>query len=309
MNRTIIGLDIGGTNLRIGAVNDNKEIIVSRIMDSDILSKAESPLEKLCSIIQAFIDENHLDDIGAVSIGVASSVANDFETVICTTNMRNDRGEPVFEHTNVAAFLREQLRIPVYVNNDTSNILFCDAYRNKLEDRRLVIGIYIGTGVGASVLIDGKLFKGANGAALDLGHVPFYKGEDPCICSKKGCCECYASGWKLESLLEEHYPGESIKRIFLDHGDEPPLEEFVYSCSHVFSVMATIFDPNAIVYGGGVIDLDGFPRDRFEALVKENTGLDVMSYGFDLIYSSPDNEKGIIGSAIFAEQMLDKQEA
>ena len=263
MIHTIIGLDIGGTNLRIGAVSENKEIIVSKIMDTDIVSKAEQPLEMLCSIIQTFIKENDLDEISAVSIGVASSVANDFETVICTTNMRNDRGEPVFENTNLAAYLREHLNLPVYVNNDTSNILFCDVFRNNLEDRKLVVGIYIGTGVGASVLIDGKLLKGANGAALDLGHIPFFKGEDLCVCSKHGCCECYASGWKLEKLLDEKYPGESIRKIFVDHGDDPALQDFVYSCSHVFSIMATIFNPDTIVYGGGVIDMEGFPHEKF----------------------------------------------
>ena len=186
---------------------------------------------------------------------------------------------------------------------------FYDVYRKKLENRKLVLGIYIGTGVGASVIIEGKQFKGANGAALDLGHVPYYKGKDPCTCSKHGCCECYASGWKLESLLDEYYPGECIRHIFRDHADDPPLQEFVYSCSHIFSVMATIFNPDTIIYGGGVIDMEGFPVKKFEQLVKENTGLDVMNYGFDFIYSCPRKEKGIIGSAIFAEQMLDRQEA
>ena len=309
MKRTIIGLDIGGTNLRIGAVNENKEIIVSQIMDSDLISKAEDPLEKLSSIIQSFLDENNLSDISAVSIGVASSVANDNETVICTTNMRNGRGEPVFERTNVAEYLRAHLGLPVFINNDTSNILFYDVNRKNLEDRKLVLGIYIGTGVGASVIIDGKQFKGANGVALDLGHVPYYKGEDPCTCSKHGCCECYASGWKLEKLLDEYYPGECIRHIFRDHGDEPPLQEFVYSCSHIFSVMATIFNPDTVIYGGGVTDMEGFPKEKFEQLVKENTGLDVMSFGFELIHSCPHKEKGIIGSAIFAEQMLNKREA
>lgn len=309
MKHTIIGLDIGGTNLRIGAVNENKEIVASQIMDSDIVSKAAHPIEKLCRIIQSFIEEHQLQDVGAVSIGVASSVANDNETVICTTNMRGDDGEPIFQNTNIATYLKKQLKLPVFVNNDTSNILYYDVYRNKLEDRKLVIGIYIGTGVGAAVLIDGKQLKGVNGAALDLGHIPYYKGEDLCVCSKHGCCECYASGWKLENLLEEYYPGESIRNIFRDHADEAPLKEFVYSCSHVFSVMATIFNPDTIIYGGGVIDMKGFPIERFEEEVKKNTGLDVMNYGFDFIYSQPYTEKGIVGSAIFAEQMLNKQEA
>ena len=73
--------------------------------------------------------------------------------------------------------------------------------------------------------------------------------------------------------------------------------------------MATIFNPDTVIYGGGVTDMEGFPKEKFEQLVKENTGLDVMSFGFELIHSCPHKEKGIIGSAIFAEQMLNKREA
>jgi len=305
LSHTIIGLDIGGTNLRIGAVNEKKEVIVSRILDSEIVSKADCPIKKLCEIIQNFILENKLDNLHAVSIGVPSSVANDNETVICTTNMQDKNGKPIFQNENIATYLRQELNLPVYVNNDTSNILFYDVFNNNLQNKKLVVGIYIGTGVGASVLIDGKSLKGANGVALDLGHIPYYKGEDLCSCSKHGCCECYASGWKLQKIRSKYYPDEDIKSIFRNHSDDKPLQEFLYSCSHVFSVMTTIFNPDTVIAGGGVIEMDGFPKQKFEQLVKENTGLDVMSVGFDLIYSHSNAEKGIVGAAIFAEQFME----
>ena len=71
------------------------------------------------------------------------------------------------------------------------------------------------------------------------------------------------------------------------------------------SVMTTIFNPDTVIAGGGVIEMDGFPKQKFEQLVKENTGLDVMSVGFDLIYSHSNAEKGIVGAAIFAEQFME----
>ena len=304
MSYTIVGLDIGGTNLRIGAVGEQKEITASMICESEIISKADNPIEKLGNIIQSFIEENQLDDVIAVSIGVPSSVANDNETVICTTNMKDKAGNPVFQNTNLAASLSKQLNHPVYVNNDTSNILMYDVYHNHLEDKKVVVGIYIGTGVGASVLIDGKLMKGANGVALDLGHIPYYKGSDLCSCSKHGCCECYASGWKLQKIRSEYYPDEDIKDLFVNHAGDEPLQEFLYSCSHVFSVMTTIFNPDTVIAGGGVLGMEGFPREQFEEMVRQDTGLDVMSFGFDLLFSQSSSDKGVVGAAIFAEQMM-----
>ena len=304
MRNITIGLDIGGTNLRIGAVTRDHQVLTRKIIGSDSISKAADPIDELSRLIEQFIAENHYENIKAVSLGLPSSVANDNETVICTKKKKNRSGQPIFQNTNVAGYLRDRLKLPVYVNNDTSNILLYDISSNGLQNRKVVIGIYIGTGVGASVLIDGKLLKGANGAALDLGHIPYFRGTEPCSCSKHGCCECYASGWKLQKIRSACYPEEDIQNLFARHGSEAPLQEFVYSCSHVFSVMATIFNPDAIIAGGGVIEMDGFPREQFEKMVNENTGLDVMKYGFDYIYSKPNADKGIVGAAIFADRMM-----
>ena len=103
--------------------------------------------------------------------------------------------------------MREYFEVPVYVNNDVNNILQYDVAVNHLENQKIVVGIYIGTGVGSSVIIDGKPLEGKDGAELDLGHIPYYKGNDPCSCGKKGCCECYASAGGFSRF------GNSIIRI------------------------------------------------------------------------------------------------
>lgn len=305
MEKCIIGLDIGGTNLRIGAVTADKAVPFRRVTKSEEISVSRDPLKALGDTIGAFIAENDLNP-RAVSIGVPSSVRKDNATVVCTTNLRGDDRKPIFRNTNIVAYLQETLKLPVYVNNDTSNILLCDIYHNHLEEDPVTAGIYIGTGVGASVVIGGEVFKGADGVALDLGHIPYYKSHDPCSCGKTGCCECYASGWRLEQIREKYYPGDTIRDLFLLHSEEEPLEDFLYSCSHVFSVMATIFNPSTIVAGGGVLEMSGFPREKFEAMVAEHTGFDVMSCGFRFVYSKPYPEKGIIGAALFAEKLMNQ---
>lgn len=305
LRKPVIGIDLGGTNLRIGTVDEKNHVRFLCKTSSCCIAQAEEPVGELNLTIEKYKEKYGIENISGISIGVPSSVANDKRTVICTTNIRNHRDEPAFDHIDIAKIMEERFHVPVYVNNDTKNILLYDMASNQLSRESLVIGIYIGTGVGCAVWVNGRMLDGKDGAALDLGHIPYFHGDKSCSCGKKGCCECYASGWRLEEIRKKYYPDSAIGELFLKYGQEPPLREFVQSCAHVFAVMATIFNPETIVAGGGVLEMPGFPREQFEREVNGNAGTDVMSYGFKYVYSEDSDCKGVAGAAIFARQFLD----
>lgn len=304
MENVIIGIDLGGTNFRIGAVTPDNEMLSPSVIKSSAVAYADKPIEKICEIIADYIEKNHIRKVEAISIGVPSSVENDKETVICTTNIRNQEGEAVFSHTNMAEGIRAYFKVPVFINNDVNNILLYDIAANHLEKQKVVVGIYIGTGVGSSVVIDGKPLEGKNGAELDIGHIPYFGGDVRCSCGKTGCCECYASGWRLQELRRQYYPDTEIQDMFTKHKDEKPMKDFIQACAYIYAVMATIFNPDTIIVGGGVPEMADFPREEFERAVNENTGRDVMAYGFDYLYSKEFIGKGVIGAAVFARQRL-----
>lgn len=304
MENVIIGIDLGGTNLRIGAVTSDNKMMAPSVMKSSIVADAQNPIDKICQVIEDYIEKNGFQNIGAVSIGVPSSVENDKETVICTTNIRNKDGDVVFSHTNMAKDIREHFKVPVFINNDINNILLYDIAVNDLEKQKIVIGIYIGTGVGASVMLDGKPLEGKNGAELDLGHIPYFGKDAQCSCGKKGCCECYSSGWRLQEIRSKYYPDTEIKDMFTLHAEEEPMQEFIRACANVYAIMATIFNPDTLIVGGGVMEMADFPREQFERAVNESTGRDVMEYGFDYLYSREFVGKGVIGAAVFARKQL-----
>lgn len=301
----IIGIDLGGTNFRIGAVTPDNKLCFPSVMKSSIVAYAKNPVRKICEIIAGYRREYNLEDVEAISIGVPSSVENDKETVICTTNIRNKKGDAVFSHMNIARGIREYFRVPVFVNNDINNILLYDIMANQLEGQKIVAGIYIGTGVGAAVSIDGRLLEGKNGAQMDLGHIPYYGLERSCSCGKKGCCECYSSGWRLQEIREKYYPDTRIQDVFLKHLEDEPIKEFIRACANIYAVIATIFNPDTLIVGGGVMEMADFPREQFESEVNIKTGKDVMAYGFDYVYSEEFVGKGMIGAAIFAKKHLE----
>ncbi len=302
MENVIIGIDLGGTHMRIGAVTEANELRAPCVIDTQIIADAENPVRKICEIIENYIKQNGIQNVEAISIGVPSSVENDKETVICTTNIRDRSGAVVFSHMNVARDIREYFQLPVFINNDINNILLYDVMANHLEKQKMIVGIYIGTGVGASVMIDGKFLEGKNGAELDVGHLPYFGGDIPCSCGKTGCCECYASGWKLQQIRKKYYPDTEIQDMFTRHRDEEPLKEFIKSCANVCAIMTTIFNPDTLIVGGGVIEMADFPRKEFEQAVNADTGRDVMYYGFDYLYSKGFVGRGVIGAAMFARK-------
>ena len=307
MENIIIGIDLGGTNLRIGAVTPDNKMRAPFVIKSSVIAEAENPIQKICEIIAAYRKENHIQQLDAISIGVPSSVENDKETVICTTNIRDKNGNVVFCHTNIAKKIREYFQVPVFVNNDVNNILLYDVVANHLENQKVVVGIYIGTGVGGAVMIDGELLEGKNGAVLDIGHMPFFGGDVQCSCGKKGCCECYASGWRLQEIRKEFYPDTEIQDMFTKHREEKPLKELVQACGNVYAIMATIFNPDTIIIGGGVPEMADFPQKDLEKVINESTGKDVMAYGFDYVYSREFVGKGVFGAAVFARRRLQER--
>lgn len=92
--------------------------------------------------------------------------------------------------------------------------------------------------------------------------------------------------------------------MFTLHAEEEPIRQFIQVCANVYALMATIFNPDTLVVGGGVTEMDGFPKEQFEMAVNENTGRDVMAYGFDFLYSKEFVGKGVIGAAVFARKQL-----
>ncbi len=295
----IIGIDLGATNLRIGLLQGT-ELIYQSILSSRILTAAENSVAALGDVIESFLNESGQKEIGAIGIGVPSSVAKDGRTVICTTNLPGPDGRPVFENADPATPLSERFGVPVYLKNDTDFLLYRDIIQFHLEDKSCVLGIYIGTGVGAALCCGGEFFDGAHGAALDIGHIPFFQGSEACNCGKEGCCECYASGWKLMKIRDEFFPGEEIGDLFVKYADSEVLKEFVSACAHIFAVMITIFDPDAVVAGGGVLEMKGFPREEFERRIEETTGRDVMQFGRRICYSQSNESGGIFGAACYA---------
>ena len=298
----ILGIDMGGTNTRIGLVDEAMRLIgTCSIIPSSSFAEAQEPMDAFWDQIQSYMIRVGVrpDEIRLISVGVPASVCADLRTIFCAPNLKDAAGRLIFEKYPFADLLEQRSHIPVLVNKDVNNLLCYDIHANSLEG--IVAGCYIGTGVGGAVSIDGEILLGRDGVAMDIGHLPLFHGHKHCGCGKRGCAETEIAGVSFLRLVGRCYPGEDPATVFLQHCGDPVIEGYVRDCAHVPAILATVFNPSAMVLGGGVLEMDNFPRQMLEAEIITAAANAVSDNPPRFVYADRLPERGIIGAALFAK--------
>lgn len=306
-NGNVIGIDIGGTNFRIGTVSLLGDVSHVEIQSSKFIGSSGDALGTIAGFIEEYIKKNRTKDVKCISIGIPGMIDKERKSSYSVPNIMDKNGVHVLDNTNIVDGLEHKLNIPIVINRDVNNLLAYDMLVYDLYDKDIVIGCYIGTGFGGAIHIFGDYLLGKNGVANEIGHIPYYQGELYCTCGKKACTECYASGRALRLLQEEHYPTTFIGDIFKEHGQDTLLDEFVEACALPIATEATIFDPDYMIIGGGVVDMPGFPKEKLVEYVRQHTRQPLPADNLELLYSKQCRDMGIIGAAIYAmkQQKMD----
>ena len=308
----VIGLDIGGTNLRIGLMRDNL-LERGEIFPSAEVLGAGDEITHLGALIEDFRGET---PISAVSIGFPSSISADGKTVLNAANLVKADGERAFSGKNLVDPLSKMLGAAVSLERDANCLLYHDMHApiangEKMADadgiraEGIFAGCYIGTGFGAAAMINGAFLKGKHGSAMEAGHIPFYRSTSPCGCGKVGCAECYASGRAAKAMLDTHYPGLSFETVFRDHADDEPVSALVEAIAVTAATLVNIFDPHTLFLGGGVLSAE-FPKEKLRAGIKRHALSPYPRDDLDIRFSRQDAFAGVIGAALYAGRMLTK---
>lgn len=300
-----IGIDIGGTHLRIGIVRDGTVVSCGVYRSAEVFASGHAA-DALVSLIRRYADTAG-GSVQAVSIGIPGSVCNDHRTIYCTPNLFAPDGSHLFENYDLASPLEQELGIPVYLNKDVNNLLRFDMALRPHPEKEILLGAYIGTGYGTAASVFGNVLEGAHGVAMDMGHMPLYHARQKCSCGKTGCAEAYASGLQLTRLQRKLFPKTPLEYIFLEHSGDEVIQEFIYACALPLATLAGAFDPHAIIIGGGVTEMEGFPRELLERLILEHVPLAVSDRHPCFYYSPNRADKGVIGAALYAQQQGKKE--
>ncbi len=297
----ILGMDIGGTNLRAGLCGEDMtptglEIVSSAALFSD--GRCLAALERFIRDYCARRLDGHLPR--AVSIGFPSTLDRRRRVVLSTPNL------PGMDNLPVADALEEALGVPVFINRDVNLLMLCDIRRHRLPTDGVIIGCYIGTGLGNAIWVKGELLSGKNGVAGELGHIPVLGNDRVCGCGNTGCMETLAGGMALTDWLNEHFPGETIDELFLRHGAEPFVRRYVDTLAAAIATEVNILDPDAVILGGGVPQMKGFPLPYLTERLLARLRKPYPCEGLELIVSEDHQDSGVAGAGLYARSELEK---
>lgn len=294
-NSCIIGIDIGGTNFRIGAVDEQNQVSHFRKIPTSEVFHTEDAMADLTVYMKAYCQMllGESREIQAISIGFPTTINRERTMVLQAPNV------PFMEHMPVVEALGAALGIPVYIEKDVTMALLYDMAVHDLMDSELLVGCYFGTGLGNVIMVNGKILTGRNGIAGELGHIPVDGTNDLCGCGNVGCMENVAAGKYLRKLCREVYTDTTVDQIFVKHREGPLLRQFVDRMAQVVATEVNILDPDYVLIGGGVPEMKDFPKDDLMERILFRTRKPYPAENLRVIFTRDAEDKSVVGAAVY----------
>lgn len=313
-----IGVDLGGTNIAVGVVNDKFEIIKKGSVPTKADREADEIIRDMADLSLRLLGECGLGaaDVEYAGISTPGTAVRETGVVIYANNLP-------FMNYPLAAKLSEMTGIKrVLIENDANAAAKAEAVAGAARGAKFSVMITLGTGVGGGIVIDGEIYSGFNSAGAELGHMVIEKDGRQCSCGRRGCWEAYSSATGLinmtkdkieecrkngvETAMEEMI-GHDLSRTSgrtafsaMKNGDKAASEvvdEYIDYLACGLTNVVRIFHPDVLSIGGGIAN----ERDNLlNPLRKRVTEMMHMPEGFslpELKIAEMGNDAGIIGAA------------
>ena len=307
------GIDVGGTFIKTGLVNEKLELVCKTSFPTMVGRSEKEIIKEMADSVVTLAKANGITggEIAAVGIGIPG-VAKD-GVVVALHNL-------YWSDVDLASIFKEYLDVPVCIDNDATVAAVYEYHLGVLAGCKVGVLLTLGTGLGGGIIIDGKPFSGGHGFGSELGHIAIVPGGRQCTCGNKGCLEVYASATAVvregrkcvverpDSLIcieaNNDYRNVTSKMVFdsAANGDyiaESIVDEYVsYLVMGITSIINTL-DPQVIALGGGVSNAGDYLLNKVIAAAKDKGVFEGQQYAQIKIAKSG-NDAGLIGAAMLA---------
>lgn len=317
--KSVISVDMGGTKILASIINSKEGIIESVKKSTNPNSSKTEYIDALAGIVKDVMNEASIKkkNIEAVCLGVPGSVNPHTGVIGLAPNLG-------LKDFNIKDKLQEKVPLPVLVENDVN--LGALGIKNFGIGKKAtnLLAVFIGTGIGGGLILDGKIYRGSNYAAGEIGHVLFDKNGPICGCGNRGCFEAIASrtaivnkiindikSGKKSKLTDMVKAGERIKSKSLANAvaeeDKVVIKRISEACDVIGGVLASLanlMNFDMIVLGGGLVEaLDNFMLPKIEIALHEHV-LNTTAEGLKLVSSKLGDDAAIWGGIALAEEFL-----
>ena len=309
-----LGLDVGGTNMVAGVVDENHQIIAKESIPTQAGRTIEEITADMAEVSKKAVLKAGLqmEDISSWGIGMPSYV-NPKTNLLVHANCFGWKNVPIYD------YLKKHISLPTYIANDANCATYGEVLAGSASQYTDAIMLTLGTGVGGGIIMGKKIYSGADNMGAELGHTKLVYNGERCTCGQKGCLEAYCSStalirimkealqenkdtliWKLcgedenkvngEILFEAAKQGDSLAKQIVD--------DYISKLAAGISTFITIFRPQVIILGGGIAHAG-------DLLLKPlNEKLHTCTFAAEeigipqVIRAELGNDAGIIGAAL-----------
>ncbi len=304
-----IGVDLGGTKMLVGVLDGTEVLFESREASTD---RSE---DELVELLVREVSEARDAQPGAIAVGLGIPATFDHETGVAVAAVNL----PIAD-LPIRDLVAERVGLPVFVDNDANVAALAESLYGAAKGKTNVVMLTIGTGIGGGLIINGEVYRGATGAGAELGHVVIQADGPPCQgnCPNHGCVEALASGTALgreAKAAAESTPDSALGKLLAAGevvdgkaatdaalaGDATAIAVFDLIGSRLgvaCSSFANIFQPDAIVVGGGVIAAGELLLEPARRELRERA-LNPMNKT-PILAATLGNDAGMIGAAALA---------
>lgn len=314
MAKKIIGIDLGGTSVKLAILTTEGEIQEKWSIKTNILDEGSHIVPDIIDSIKQRFETHGLtkDDFLGIGMGSPGVVDSEAGTVIGAYNLNWKNLQLVKEQFETA------LGLPFFIDNDANVAALGEQWVGAGNNNPNVVFMTLGTGVGGGVIAAGNLIRGVKGAGGELGHITVdFEAPFACTCGKKGCLETVASATGIVNLSRRYadqYAGDAKLKQMIDDGQDVTAKDvfdlakegddlalIVYrhfseylgvACANI----AAVLNPAYIVLGGGVSAAGEFLLDSVRKVFAENSFPQIKE-STQIVLATRGNDAGVLGAA------------
>ena len=311
-----IGVDLGGTNIAVGVVNDELKIIGRGKVKTKCPRPAAEIFDDIALAVQMAVKDAgiSMDEVLSVGVGTPGSVNKSNGYIEFANNLD-------FNQVPAKEMLEERIGKPVYLDNDANCAALGEAVAGVGNGVENFVAVTLGTGVGSGIIINGKIVVGANYCAGEMGHTVICVDGIPCNCGRKGCWEQYSSATALISQTKEamkNNPDSAMWQLAgsidnvsgrtafdaMRQGDAVAaavVDKYIYYLSVGLGNIINTLQPEIICIGGGISHEGDYLLKPLQKYVEEQRYSIYSSVQTKIVAAKLGNDAGIFGAALLDE--------
>lgn len=291
MTQSWLGVDIGGTSTRLTTMSEGKWLDFHKVATAS-WSQQHDALTALAELILQVLEKQR---VSGIMLGLPGILSRDRQQVLSLPFIQALDNQPVAER------LSARLGVPVAMDKDVNHLMLWDLLQLPALPNSAV-GLYLGTGMGNSLWLNGAFYHGEHGGAGELGHIPLGDNALPCPCGNHGCAETLISGHWLSGWAAKEAPDTPIAQLFTRHHAHADLQEFTQRLAKAIATEMNILDPDTLILGGGVLAMADFPLAELRQQIQQHLRPPVTRNGLKIVFSEATDRTGCRGACLAAER-------